>query len=984
MKKILYFLSVAALFGSCQEKETQLFDGAEWIGTDEVVLYAPYLQEFSLSFDVTLNSLESEAAFLLGGNDERLLSRNLNHMGIENKYGEIYMSFVVGHNSISIKRKGYDPKGEELTINTIDLPETWASSTMHVKAEIEQGLMHLFVNDSVYRDIKITPNEVTGGDYIPYPVLGEIGSKGDAKFQNVEVRNLRSPYTLYYSADDFTGKELFDPSHLGMPELYCTFDVKDKKIESAKLYSTARGVYDFYVNEKKTAHDFFAPGLSQYNKTHYYQTYDIQNKLTPGKNEFKVLLGEGWWMGTAGFWSRSVNHFGDQLALLAKAVIRYEDGEEQIITTNDKDWLVSTNGLIRYSSRFHGEIIDGSLTEGRDNAVPAKIMSLEDHTPSEFAANIPAVDDYSEYQLLPQPDEPVTIQETLTAQSVEEVRPGVFVYDMGQNMAGLPKITFHGLKKGQTVRMRYAEVKYPDMKEYALNKGMIMMENIRAAFAQDMYIASGEDVEVFAPHFTLHGYRYVEISGIDKALPVNDVKGRVLSSIKLASGFECSNPLVNRLWQNIQWSTLANFISIPTDCPQRNERLGWGGDISVFSRTATYMSDSYEFLRRHLRNIRDMQEEDGHYADVAPVGGGFGGFLWGASGITIAYEAWRQSGRTEILDEHYDSMKKYIEYVQKNYIEAETGIFIQARIWPGLGDWLNLEYNKIDLTGQYECYYIFVLRCMSEMASALGRTEDVELYNKVIDERKQFYIANYVDQETGKTLWSAYDYQRKGQPCDYEATYVLPLAFDVIDDAELRQKMVDNFVATIERQNSTDEGVVCPPYSLMTGFVTTAWISKALTDNGRADVAYRLLQNTSYPSWLYPVTQGATTIWERLNSYNDFEGFGKNNSMNSFNHYSFGAVGQWLMNRVLGIERDPEKPGFEQFILRPVVDPTGEMTYAKGWYKSSYGKIEAGWEKTSDNKYIYSFTIPRGTTATMVFPNGETKLFVSGSYKVEL
>lgn len=271
-----------------------------------------------------------------------------------------------------------------------------------------------------------------------------------------------------------------------------------------------------------------------------------------------------------------MNHFGDQLALLAKAVIRYEDGEEKIITTNDKDWMVSTNGLIRYSSRFHGEIIDGSLTEGRDNAVPAKIMSLQDHTPSESAANIPAVDDYSEYQLLPQPDEPVTIQETLTAQSVEEVRPGVFVYDMGQNMAGLPKITFHGLKKGQTVRMRYAEVKYPDMKEYALNKGMIMMENIRAAFAQDMYIASGEDGEVFAPHFTLHGYRYVEISGIDKALPVNDVKGRVLSSIKLASGFECSNELVNRLWQNIQWSTLANFISIPTDCPQRNERLGWG------------------------------------------------------------------------------------------------------------------------------------------------------------------------------------------------------------------------------------------------------------------------------------------------------------------------------------------------------------------------------------------------------------------------
>ena len=991
MKKIEFLMAAVVMFASCNNnKETSVFEGAEWIGSDAVVLNAHALAEYELSYDVRLSDADGTAAFYFGGNDERLLSRNLNHMGVEHNSGEIYMSLKLCHGNLSVIRRGYVQDDAEETLKTFTLPKAWLADTMHMRAVVELGLLQLSVNDSIFEEVKLTPGENTGGDYIPYPMLGELACAGDAYFGHVEVRNLRSPYTLYFCEETMIPNTVgdpisfSDPSQWGMPMFRSTLLVEDKPIESATLYATARGVYEFYLNGERVGEDFFAPGISQYNKTHYYQTYDIKPMLSAGTNNVTALMGEGWWMGPIGFWSRGINHFGDQLALLGRIVVKYSDGTESVLTTNPEEWEVTTEGIIRYSSRFHGEVIDASKTMAildDDVWTKAIVMSLEDHLPSESAANLPAVDDYSDFQLLPQPDEGVQVRDILTAVSVQEVRPGVFVYDMGQNMAGLPEITFRGLEKGQKVRMRYAEVCYPDMKEYALNKGMVMMENIRAAAAQDIYYAAGMEEETFAPHFTLHGYRYVEITGIKDPLPVEDVKGRVLSSVELSSGFECSNPLVNRLWKNVQWSTLANFISVPTDCPQRNERLGWGGDINVFSRTATYMANNYEFLRRHMRNLRDLQSADGMFPDIAPVNGGFGGFLWGSAGVTVAYEAWRQSGRKEILEEHYDAMARYMDFVANNYIEKETNLFIQLRVWGGLGDWLNLEYGKLDNTGLYECYYIFELGCMAQMARALGKDTDALAYEQRAQERKDFYVKTYVDKETGKIVYSELNPDLKGQLCDYQASYVLPLAFGVVDDETLRQRMIDNLVAAIERENSTDQGVSCPPYSLMTGFVTTAWISKALSDNGRADVAYRLLQSKTYPSWLYPVTQGATTIWERLNSYNDFEGFGGNNSMNSFNHYSFGAVGQWMMNRILGIERDENESGFHHFILRPMPDPIREMTYARGWYDSPQGKICAGWEYRGE-EIVYNFTIPEGCSATLILEGHEPEELGSGEHEI--
>lgn len=317
---------------------------------------------------------------------------------------------------------------------------------------------------------------------------------------------------------------------------------------------------------------------------------------------------------------------------------------------------------------------------------------------------MPKVNDYSAFHLKAQYGQTVRAIQQLTARSVEEVRPGIFVYDMGQNMVGVPEITLHGMEAGREINLRYAEVKYPDLPRYAGNEGMIMLENIRAAMTQDKYITKGGE-ETIAPRFTYHGYRYVEITGIDKALPLESVKGTVLSSIdRLASQYETSNEKVNQLWHNIVWSTYANFFSIPTDCPQRNERLGWAGDISVFSRTATYLADVPQFLRRYLQAMRDVQREDGRFPDVAPLGVGFGGLLWGSAGITVPWEVYQQYGDKSLLAEHYAAMGRYIDYILAKTINPETGILEQEKVWGNLGDWLGPEDNKNDKTLMWEAY----------------------------------------------------------------------------------------------------------------------------------------------------------------------------------------------------------------------------------------------------------------------------------------
>lgn len=980
------------------------WNGAKWIGGEDkdMVLYSNYLPVFkmNLCFQLNTQANDKKIGFIYGANDPRLMDSNKNIYHLANAVNESFVKIEFDlspvdkgkHAIMNIYRAGYhkDDK-KDVPLHSFTLPASivnknnlYSSHCFTLYSNL--GYTRFLNGETEIGILNINPIG-RGGDYIAFPVVGDVGFSGktkDIEKAEIDICNFRSPenkLTEVRMDPERLGTSesrmyVTDPSRNSMPMLRTTFSTKDKKISKARIYATARGIYELYLNGERIGNDYFNPGVSQFNKTHFYQSYDVTGLIKSGKNAWGALLGEGWWSGAATYTGENWNYFGDRQSLLAELVITYDNGETQTIVTDPETWKYYADGPVIYGSFFQGEVYDAGKEEAIERWSTAEYndknwtspveVSTEGHVSRVTGLNQPAVDDYTNFQLISQYGQTIRPIKTLTAQSVEEVRPGVYVYDMGQNMVGVPQIRLEGMEPGKTICMRYAEVRYPDLPQYAGNEGMVMLENIRAAMAQDLYVTKGGN-ETISPRFTYHGYRFIEITGIGKALPAESVKGIVLSSIDgLKSSYHTSNDKVNRLWNNIVWSTYANFFSIPTDCPQRNERLGWAGDISVFSRTSTYLAEVPQFLRRYLRAMRDVQREDGRFPDVAPLGGGFGGLLWGSAGITVPWEIYQQYGDKAVLAEHYDAMCRYISFILNKNIDARSNIIIQEDVFGNLGDWLGPEDQKNDKSLMWEAYFLYDLDIMSKVASVLGKEEDAEKYRELYNGRKKFFNETYINKENGQTISSGFDGQTKGKAVDIQTSYVLPLAFGIVDD-DVKEKFIRNLANSVTRENVADDGKTYPPYSLMTGFIGTAWISKALSDYGYNDIAYRLLQQTSYPSWLYPVEQGATTIWERLNSYTHVDGFGGNNRMNSFNHYSFGAVGAWMYAYSLGIMRDEESPGFKHFILSPVTDPTGEMTFAEGYYESLYGRIESSW-KVSGETVIYEFTVPANTTATLRIP----------------
>jgi len=965
------------------------WNGAKWIGggDKEMVLYPQYLPVFKLNFTLQLEEASgtTRAGFIYGANDNRLMDKNKNLFRLQNSKDSSYVLVELDiaplqlHDAarLHIYRVGYQPGDKkELPLTTLAIPASlindknkYGKHTICLTSVL--GDTHIYINgqasENLIGNINLNPLG-KGGDFIAFPMVADIGfsvPKGQvAYFSNVEVRNYRSPGNVLFSEEPGAISGAFVIANRGrnsMPMLRTTFSAAQSPIKKARLYVTARGIYEIFLNGKRIGNDYFNPGLTQYNKTHLYQTYDVTDEMLPGKNAIGAILGEGWWSGGVTYMGDFWNFFGDRQSLLAKLVVTYQNGKEEAIVTDPDAWKYFNNGPIVYSSFFQGEVYDAtkeSLIAGWSTAayndsnwIRSQEIALDGHISMPVRPSLTG-----------QFGETVQKIKQLSAVAVEEVRPGVFIYDMGQNMAGVPSISLQGMEPGKKIVLRFAEVKYPDLPQYKENAGMIMLENIRAAMAQDIYITKGGN-EIINPAFTFHGYRYVEITGIETPLPVSAVKSDVLSSVhELASNYETSNEKVNRLWKNITWSMYANFISIPTDCPQRNERLGWSGDISVFSRTATYLATVPQFLRKHMLAMRNVQRADGRFSDVAPLGGGFGGVLWGSAGIAVAWESYQQYDDKALLAEHYDAMKAYLDFL-KGSIDPVTHVLDDkiSKEWWALGDWLSPEYDRQEKTLLWEAYYVYDLEIMRRIAGILHKKEDEDRFSKMAAERKAFFNKTYVDPVTGKTVF-------RGRTIDTQTSYVLPMAFNLFNE-KVKAPALKNFVATITRENKSDNGTLCPPYSLMTGFIGTAWINKALSDNGYADMAYQLLQQTAYPSWLYPVEQGATTIWERLNSYTQSAGFGGNNRMNSFNHYSFGAIGAWMYNYSLGIERDEALPGFKHFFLRPQPDPTGKMTWAKGYYNSLYGRIESSWE-IKDNNCYYHFTVPANTTATLLLHAG--------------
>ncbi|MFC3812226.1 family 78 glycoside hydrolase catalytic domain [Lacihabitans lacunae] len=1011
------------------------WSGANWIGGGDADLtfYSHYLAVYKISFGLQLDekSGSTKAAFVFGANDHRLANQYLNLMTVEKGKNQSYVALEIditnlktgGSALLNIYRVGYTKTDtKETPIKSLEIPKSLINEANkyqkhQVYAESNLGVFEFHIDGQTdahkvedksmeaippYGQPGFNVNPLgSGNNYITFPMLADIGFQThagqSANFSDIEITNFRFPGNTLFKDNISTNSALFsnlkiengtyklsgetlttaDPSKNAAPMLRTTFSTKNKKIKKARLYATARGIYEIYINGKRVGNDYFNPGLTQYNKHHMYQTYDVTNLIAAnGKNAIGAWLSEGWWSGNITYLGDNWNYFGDRQSLLAKMVLTYEDGTEQVIASNDKDWKLYTDGPIRVGSFFQGEVYDANkeaaikdwLTAAYNdkNWKNAEVVTLKGSTFSgENQLN------FDDMKLIGQYEESPTIVKTLVAKKVENPRPGVMVYDMGQNMVGVPQIHIKNGKKGQLINMRFAEVLYPNLPEYKGNEGMVMMENIRAAHATDQYILKGGD-ETIQPRFTFHGYRFVEITGIETPIPVNEVKGLVISSVKaLSSAYETNNPMVNKLWENITWSLRSNFLSIPTDCPQRNERMGWSGDISVFSKAATYLTDANQFFRKHLLAMRDLQTEGGRFTDVAPVGGGFGGTLWGSAGVVVAWESYSQYGDKQLLAEHYDAMKKYMTHLDSKI--NKDGILNEGP----LGDWLSPEGNKNDNTLFWMAYFAYDLDIMSKMATALGKTEDAAAFLKRSEEIKKAFNDIYVDKNTHRTVKSGLVTGFQGPPgenqivqpthkgalMDTQASYAIPLALGAFDETN-KPFAIQYLSETIARKNKDDGNIERPENSLMTGFIGTASISEALSQNGKEALSYKLLTNTQYPSWLYSVVNGATSIWERLNSYTVENGFGGNNSMNSFNHYSFGSVAAWMNNHSLGIQRGADNNAFKSFILQPTPDPNKEITFAKGYFDSMYGRISSSW-KLENGTYVYEISVPANSTATL-------------------
>jgi hypothetical protein len=495
---------------------------------------------------------------------------------------------------------------------------------------------------------------------------------------------------------------------------------------------------------------------------------------------------------------------------------------------------------------------------------------------------------------------------------------------MGQNFAGWVRLKIKG-KAGTKIVLRFAEMLNPD--------GSIYTKNLREARCTDKYILAGKGEEIWQPSFTFHGFRYVEVTGYPGKPSPDAITGIVVhSDAPVVGSFECSNPMVNQLWRNIVWSQRGNFIEVPTDCPQRDERLGWTGDAQIFARTATYNMDVAAFFTKWLVDLEDAQTKEGAFPDVAPhkVAMGSGVAAWGDAGVICPWAIYQVYGDRRVIERHYESMQKWIAYLQKNSKDL-------LRPAHGYGDWVSIGSNTPkDVIAT--AYFAYSTRLLSKMAAAIGKSEDAKKYETLFQQIKDAFNKAYVSD----------DARIKGET---QTCYLLGLYFDLLPE-DKREPAAKHLVADLRKRN----------WHLSTGFVGLSYLLPTLTQMGHLDIAYRLLNNDTFPSWGYSIKNGATTIWERWDGWTEEKGF-QDPGMNSFNHYAFGSVGRWLFGIVAGI--DTEESGYKRIIIRP--QPGGGFSYANASYKSIHGKIVSDW-KIKGDMFTLKVTVPANTTATVYVP----------------
>ncbi|MGF7039758.1 family 78 glycoside hydrolase catalytic domain [Mucilaginibacter lappiensis] len=706
----------------------------------------------------------------------------------------------------------------------------------------------------------------------------------------------------------------------------------DHKIRAAHLYVTAHGVFEAQINGKRVGNDYFTPGWTSYNKRIQYQVYDVTSMLKKGDNATGVTIGDGWYRGYT--YNRKKDVYGKKLALLYQLEVVYTNGK-RVIITSDKSWKVAY-GAIRASSFFDGEVYDARKEK----------TGWTNPTYRDLTWDTVKTDETIKSNLIATAGPTVKKHEKFLPLKVFTTPEGDRVVDFGQNLVGWVQFKLKA-NAGDTMKLYHAEV--------LDQKGNFYTKNLRTAKQEITYVFKDDSVAAFEPHFTFQGFRFLKVVGYKGPLDSTNLAAYALYSDMAQTGqFSTSNPLINQLQHNIQWGQKGNFIDIPTDCPQRDERMGWTGDAQAFCRTATFNMDVAGFFTKWLKDLSADQHKDGAVPYVVPnvldsVSAAASG--WSDVATIAPWNIYLAYGDKQVLQQQYESMKAWVGYIQlhsRNYL-WDTGNHF--------GDWLFYAGTNYEdgaaLTDKNliaQAFYAHSTQLLINAAKILGRNEDVQKYTLLLYNIKKAFQSEYVT-PNGRMISGT------------QTSYVLALNFDLLPE-NLRESAAKRLVHNIE---DYDEHIT-------TGFLGTPYICHVLSRFGHTDIAYDLLMKESYPSWLYPVKNGATTIWERWDGIKPDKSF-EDPEMNSFNHYAYGAIGDWMYRVIAGINTDESSPGFHKIIIAP--HPGGKLTSTQAELETLYGKVKSAWS-IDNGIFTLDVIVPPNTTAQIVLPSVTDQITESG------
>ncbi|TDQ10268.1 alpha-L-rhamnosidase [Pedobacter metabolipauper] len=698
-----------------------------------------------------------------------------------------------------------------------------------------------------------------------------------------------------------------------------------KKIKSALAYMTVKGLYEAHINGQRVGDSYFAPGWTSYRKHLQYQVYDVTASLKTGTNAIGVVVGDGWFKGRIGF-GHQRRVYGDTRALLMQLEIEYTDGTKESIHT-DESWKTAY-GPIMASDIYDGETYDARQEKSGWNTAG--------YTEDQSWTNVRIVEKGTE-QLVGMSGPMVSKHEQFKALKVFKTPKGETVVDFGQNLVGWVMLKAKG-PAGTRITLSHAEV--------LTKAGDFYTVNLRTAKAQNVYILKENTEQVFEPHFTFQGFRYVKVEGYPGELKSEDLTAvAIYSDMEVTGKFSTSNPLLNQLQHNIEWGQKGNFVDVPTDCPQRDERLGWTGDAQAFANTAAYNMDVAGFFTKWMKDVQADQQPSGLIPHVIPnvIGANDGASAgWADVSTIIPWDMYVAYGDKRILEVQYESMKKWVGYMSA---AAKNNLWNTGSHF---GDWLfyrpeDDNDGRAAVTDKYliaQTFYAHSTQIMINAAQVLGKKDDVEKYTILLHAIKDAFIKEYMT-GNGRLVSST------------QTAYVLALQFDMLPEA-MRKSAADRLVRNIRDYGN----------HLTTGFLGTPYLCHVLTRFGHTDVAYNLLMQESYPSWLYPVKMGATTIWERWDGIKP-DGSFQTPDMNSYNHYAYGAIGDWMYRNIAGINSDPTVPGYKKISISP--KPGGKLTSASGELNTPYGWVTSTW-KIENGVFKLDVQVPANTTASVTLP----------------